>query len=92
MGPASAQLLYELGYDPDDGVPDVRDVEVGVGEIVRARDGAVQVAVARLGSGKLVVVVDECRSCDRRRRSKLGRDSSCGKARRPWRSRHSKSG
>jgi len=60
MGPASAQLLYELGYDPDDGVPDVRDVEVDVGEMVRARDGAVQVAVARLGSGKLVVVVDEC--------------------------------
>ena len=60
MGTASAQLVYELGYDPDDGVPDVADVEVEVGEMVRARDGAVQVAVARLGSGRLVVVVDEC--------------------------------
>jgi phenylpropionate dioxygenase-like ring-hydroxylating dioxygenase large terminal subunit len=60
MGPVSAQLLDELGYDPDDGIPDVRDVVVDIGEIVRARDGAAPVAVARLGSGKLVVVVDEC--------------------------------
>jgi len=57
---ASAQLLYELGYDPDDGVPDACDVEVEIGEMVRAREGAVQVAVARLGSGRLVVVLDEC--------------------------------
>jgi nitrite reductase/ring-hydroxylating ferredoxin subunit len=54
------QLVHELGYDPDDGVPQARDVAVGVGEIVRARAGAVPVAVARLGSGRLVVVVDEC--------------------------------
>lgn len=61
MGPSSAQLIYELGYDPDDGVPDLEDVgEVAVGEVVRARNGAVPVAVARLGSGRLVVVPDEC--------------------------------
>jgi nitrite reductase/ring-hydroxylating ferredoxin subunit len=63
------QLVHELGYDPDDGVPQLRDVlqtngvpgvSPGVGEIVRARAGAVPVAVARLGSGRLVVVVDEC--------------------------------
>ncbi len=60
MGPITQQLLEELGYDPDDGVPQARDVEVAVGHIVRARAGAVPVAVARLGSGRLVVVVDEC--------------------------------
>ena len=60
MGPACAQLLDELGYDPDDGVPDAHDVDVEVGEIVRARASGVAVAVARLGSGRLVVVVDEC--------------------------------
>lgn len=61
MGPVTAQLLDELGYDPDDGVPDVAEVgDVAVGEVVRARDGATPVAVARLGSGRLVVVVDEC--------------------------------
>ncbi|MFN0247825.1 MAG: Rieske (2Fe-2S) protein [Kofleriaceae bacterium] len=54
------QLVEELGYDPTDGIPQARDVRVGVGEIVRARAGAVPVAVARLGSGRLVVVVDEC--------------------------------
>jgi len=57
---ASAQLLYELGYGPDDGVPEACDVKVEVGEMVRAREGAVQVAVARLGSGRLVIVLDEC--------------------------------
>lgn len=65
MGSLGAQLIHELGYDPDDGVPDVEAVVrdprgVQVGDIVRARDGAVPVAVARLGSGRLVVVVDEC--------------------------------
>lgn len=61
MGPVFAELVYELGYDPDDGIPDVRDLpNLAVGDIVRARDGATPVAVARLGSGKLVVVVDEC--------------------------------
>jgi phenylpropionate dioxygenase-like ring-hydroxylating dioxygenase large terminal subunit len=60
MGPASAQLLYELGYDPDDGVPEACDVVVEVGEMVRAREGAVPVAVARLGSGRLIIVPDEC--------------------------------
>lgn len=61
MGPITAQLLDELGYDPDDGVPDLENIgALDVGEIVRARDGGVPVAVARLGSGRLVVVVDEC--------------------------------
>jgi len=63
VGTLTQQLVYELGYDPDDGVPQVKDVLAAppaVGEIVRARDGAVPVAVARLGSGRLVVVEDEC--------------------------------
>jgi nitrite reductase/ring-hydroxylating ferredoxin subunit len=60
MGPITHQLFDELGYDPDDGIPQARDVQVGAGEVVRARAGAVPVAVARLASGRLVVVVDEC--------------------------------
>jgi nitrite reductase/ring-hydroxylating ferredoxin subunit len=57
----NAQLVHELGYDPDDGVSDVRTLGfVPVGAIVRARDGARPVAVARLESGRLVVVDDEC--------------------------------
>lgn len=60
MGPITQALVEELGYDPDDGIPQAREVEVSVGEIVRARAGAVPVAVARLGSGRLVVVLDEC--------------------------------
>mgnify|MGYP001557315103 CR=1 FL=1 len=56
-----AQLLDELGYDPDDGRVDVRALgEVPIGAVVPARDGARQVAVARLGSGALVVVEDAC--------------------------------
>ena len=54
-------LAHELGYDPDDGTPDVTELGfVPVGAIVRARDGARPVAVARLTSGRLVVVDDEC--------------------------------
>lgn len=61
MGPVTAQLVDELGYDPDDGVPSVEDVvHVPVGAIVRARRGAEPVAVARLASGRLVVVEDTC--------------------------------
>jgi len=62
VGTLTYQLISELGYDPDDGIPQVAEVleRVEVGEIVRARDGAVPVAVARLGSGRLVVVEDEC--------------------------------
>ena len=61
MGPIHAQILDELGYDPDDGRPQVSDLPaLAVGEVVAARDGARPVAVARLGSGKLVVVADEC--------------------------------
>ena len=40
MGTLTQQLVYELGYDPDDGVPQVKDVLAAppaVGEIVRAR-------------------------------------------------------
>jgi phenylpropionate dioxygenase-like ring-hydroxylating dioxygenase large terminal subunit len=62
MGPVSAQLLDELGYDPDDGVPEVAQVRrrLPVGAVIAARIGARRVAVARLGSGRLVVVDDEC--------------------------------
>jgi nitrite reductase/ring-hydroxylating ferredoxin subunit len=60
MGPVSAQLLDELGYDPDDGVPDVAELSPGAGCVVAARIGARRVAIARLGSGRLVVVDDVC--------------------------------
>ncbi len=64
MGALTQQLHHELGYDPDDGVPQVEDLLaagiVAVGAVVRAREGAVPMAVARLGSGRLVVVEDEC--------------------------------
>src|SRR5512144_2758873 len=68
MGPVSAQLLDELGYDPDDGVPSLPVAgavtgggwDVPVGAVLAARIGARRVAVARLGSGRLVVVDDEC--------------------------------
>lgn len=61
MGALHAQILDELGYDPDDGRPALADVrEVAAGQIVAARDGARPVAVARLTSGKLVVVEDVC--------------------------------
>ncbi|HEU0036962.1 MAG TPA: Rieske 2Fe-2S domain-containing protein [Kofleriaceae bacterium] len=59
MGPVTAQLLDELGYDPE--LPDVRELGlVPVGALVRARDGAREVAVARLSSGRIVVVEDRC--------------------------------
>lgn len=58
---ADAQMIDELGYDPDDGVPQVTELGlIAVGALVRARDGARAVAVARLGSGRIVVVDDEC--------------------------------
>ena len=61
MGPIHAQILEELGYDPDDGRPQLYELPVvEVGQIVAARDGTRTVAVARLGSGRLVVVADEC--------------------------------
>ncbi|HEY1548549.1 MAG TPA: Rieske 2Fe-2S domain-containing protein [Kofleriaceae bacterium] len=56
-----ARMLDELGYDPDDGRADLRELgQIPVGSVIAARDGARPVAVARLGSGKLVVVADEC--------------------------------
>lgn len=70
MGPVTARLIDELGYDPyDPGDPETtvpaladvgRAIEVPAGAILRARDGARAVAVARLGSGRLVVVDDVC--------------------------------
>jgi len=64
MGAVCAQLHDELGYDPDDGVPQLTeldvDIDVPVGRVVRARDGARAVAVARFESGRVVVVADEC--------------------------------
>jgi phenylpropionate dioxygenase-like ring-hydroxylating dioxygenase large terminal subunit len=59
----SAQLIDELGYDPDDGVPELSEPltrALAVGDVTPARIGARRVAVARLGSGRLVVVTDEC--------------------------------
>lgn len=66
MGPLTAQLADELGYDPDDdqlgcAIPDVASLGfVPVGAMVRARSGSRTVAVARLASGRLVVVDDRC--------------------------------
>jgi nitrite reductase/ring-hydroxylating ferredoxin subunit len=66
MGPVSAQLFDELGYDPDDGILEIGDLGdsvgrgVAAGTLIAARIGARRVAVARLGSGRLVVVADEC--------------------------------
>jgi nitrite reductase/ring-hydroxylating ferredoxin subunit len=73
MGPASAQLIDELGYDPDDGVPDLggrgglgRGRKTALaqrlkpGDMIAARVAGQRVAMARLGSGRLVVVADEC--------------------------------
>lgn len=88
MGPVTAQLLDELGYDPDDGLPDLTELArlsglgssddtrdfgklgelahralgatIPIGEVIAARAGAQRVAVARLASGRLVVVADEC--------------------------------
>ncbi len=62
MGSVRAMLLDELGYDPDDGVPEAAAVgeKVARGQIVRAREGGRAVAIARLGSGRLVVVDDVC--------------------------------
>ena len=63
MASLSAQLFDELGYDPDDGVPELSEPltrGLAVGDVTPARIGARRVAVARLGSGRLVVVTDEC--------------------------------
>lgn len=61
MASLHAQLIDVLGYDPDDGRPQLDEVGfVPVGRIVAARDGARPVAVARLESGELVVVDDNC--------------------------------
>ena len=67
MASLSAQLLDELGYDPDDGVPELSGAagrrvagDLAPGAMLAARVGPRRVAVARLGSGRLVVVTDEC--------------------------------
>jgi nitrite reductase/ring-hydroxylating ferredoxin subunit len=63
MASVSAQLFDALGYDPDDGVPqlgEIRQRALAIGAVVAARRGAQRVCVARLGSGRLVVVADEC--------------------------------
>jgi phenylpropionate dioxygenase-like ring-hydroxylating dioxygenase large terminal subunit len=56
------RLVDELGYDPDhdDRLPLADVAHVALCEIVAARDGARPVAVARLASGRLVVVADVC--------------------------------
>jgi phenylpropionate dioxygenase-like ring-hydroxylating dioxygenase large terminal subunit len=60
MDAVHAQMVDELGYDPDDGRPALDEIDVPVGAIVAARDGARAVAAARLASGRLVVVDDLC--------------------------------
>lgn len=67
MGGLYARLVDELGYDPDDGRVQVDALnlrfeggDVPRGAIVAARRGAEPVAVARLDSGKLVIVADRC--------------------------------
>ena len=61
MSSLSAQVIDELGYDPDDGVPELLDPpSVSRGTMIAARIGARRVAVARLASGRLIVVADEC--------------------------------
>jgi len=61
VGAIQAQLLEVLGYDPDDGRPQLAELgPVAAETVVAARDGARDVAVARLRSGKLVVVDDVC--------------------------------
>lgn len=67
MASLSAQLLDELGYDPDDGLPELSAAagrrmasDLPRGGMLPARIGPRRVAVARLGSGRLVVVADEC--------------------------------
>jgi phenylpropionate dioxygenase-like ring-hydroxylating dioxygenase large terminal subunit len=60
-----ARMVDELGYDPDsdDRVRRLPLAEIGFvapGELLAARDGAHAVAVARLASGRLVVVDDAC--------------------------------
>jgi hypothetical protein len=67
MASLSAQLLDELGYDPDDGVLELSGAagrrvagDLAPGAMLAARIGPRRVAVARLGSGRLVVVADEC--------------------------------
>jgi nitrite reductase/ring-hydroxylating ferredoxin subunit len=63
MGSVLAQLHDKLGYDPDDGVPQLGEISqraLAIGAVVAARIGAQRVCVARLGSGRLVVVADEC--------------------------------
>jgi phenylpropionate dioxygenase-like ring-hydroxylating dioxygenase large terminal subunit len=54
-------MADELGYDPDDGRVDVDAIdEVPVGAVIAARAGRIDVAVARLASGRVVVVEDAC--------------------------------
>ena len=61
MDSVRAQIVDELGYDPDDGRVAVEDLDfVPIGAVVAARDGARPIAVARLASGALVVVEDVC--------------------------------
>lgn len=67
MGALYAQLIDELGYDPDDGRAQVDSLDlrldggdIPAGSVMAARRGAEPVAVARLDSGKLVIVADRC--------------------------------
>ena len=63
MSAIRAQMLDELGYDPDDqrvALADAVDFPLPVGAVIAAREGARDVAVARLANGRIVVVDDVC--------------------------------
>jgi len=64
MASATARMIDLLGYDPSEPCeprePDVGSFDVPVGAIVRARQAGRVVAVARLESGRTVVLEDRC--------------------------------
>jgi len=65
MATIAARLVDELGYDPErEPAPrELADVDLSTlpaGDVIAARDRGRFVAIARLTSGKVVVVDDEC--------------------------------
>jgi len=58
-GEIRARIVDELGYDPDLD-RDERRVQLDELDFIADVPIALPVAVARLGSGKLVIVADEC--------------------------------
>jgi nitrite reductase/ring-hydroxylating ferredoxin subunit len=61
VGPITAQLFDELGTaEPRARLAEIDVAAVPCGVLVAARDGQRDVCVARLASGRLVVVDDTC--------------------------------